>query len=158
MNRFWQIFGLKIELLQKRRDKLLRIKFLKVFPIELAPIYDASTTQVKQVRGDERRLRIIGEDVRVVPLRCGDTLAFLDVFEGAEQVAVGRGLFEQFLFRSCSHSLFETFHQIVAPAFKEHTRIANCFGVALFRGESSDARTMTTLDVVLEAGARVVAS
>jgi len=39
---------------------------------------------VKEVGGDQRRLRVIRKDVGVVALGGGDALALLDVFKGTQ--------------------------------------------------------------------------
>jgi len=72
------------------------MKFFEIFPIEFAAVDDAAGTQVKQICRDERRFGVVGEDVGVVTLGGGDALALFDVFERAEEIAIGGGLFVEF--------------------------------------------------------------
>src|SRR5260370_13937459 len=114
VNRFGQIFRFQVKLLQQGRHKFVRVKFFKVLPVKFAAIHHAAATQVKQVRGHQRRLGIIRKDVGIVALRGGDALALLDVFQRAQQIAIGGGLLEKLLFRVGSQAFLETLHQIVA--------------------------------------------
>ena len=154
---FGQIFRVEIQLLQERRHKFLRIEFFKFFPIKFAAIDDAATAQVKEIRGDERRLGVVGEDVGVVALSGGNALALFDVFERAEKIAIGGGLFEEFLLGGGSHAFFEALDQVVALAFQKEPSVAHGFRVALVGGQSGDAGTKAALDVVLQTGTRVIA-
>src|SRR5690242_21144292 len=110
---------------------------------------------MEKIRGYQRRLCVVSENVGVIALRGGNALALCDVFERAEQVAIGGGLFVQLFVSSRSHALFETVHQIVAATFEKHARIAGGFGIALVGGEAGDARAEAALDVILQAGARM---
>ena len=108
VNRFRQIFRFQIELLQKRRHELLRIKLFQFFPIKFAAIHHTPAAQVEKVRSDERWFGVISKNVGVISLRCGNALPFFDVFQGAQQIAVSGRLFEQLLLRRYRHPLFET--------------------------------------------------
>ena len=157
VNHFGQILSIEIKLLQEGRHKLLRIKFLKVFPVKFAAVHHAPAAQVKKIRGHQRRLGVIGENVGIIALRRRDPLALLDVFERAQQVAISRGLLEQFFLRGGGHAFFEAVHQIVAASFEKHARITRGFGVALVGSEPGNARAKTALDVILQAGTRMMA-
>src|SRR5882757_5791159 len=133
------------------------MKFFEIFPIEFAAIDDAASTQVEEIRSDERRLGVVGEDVGVVTLRGGDSLALFDVFERAEEIAIGGGLFVEFFFGGGGHALFETFHEIVAAAIEEQAYVVGGFGVAFVSGESGHARAQATMNVILQAGTRMFA-
>jgi hypothetical protein len=74
---------------------------------------------VKKIGGNQRRLRVIGEHVGVVALRGGNALALFDIFQGAQQVAIGGGLLEEFLLRGGGHALFQALDQVVTAAFEE---------------------------------------
>ncbi len=92
VNSFRKIFGFEVKLFQKSGNKFRWMKFFEIFPIELAAIDDAASTQVEEIRSDERRLGVVSEDVGVVTLGGGDALALFDVFERAEEIAIGGGL------------------------------------------------------------------
>ena len=132
-------------------------KFVELFPEEFAAIDDAAAAEVEKIGGDERGFGVVGEDVGVVALGGGDALALFDVFERAEEVAIGGGLFEEFLFGGGGHALFEAFDQVAALAVEKKADVADGFGVLLVGGEACDARAVAALNVVLEAGARVIA-
>ena len=55
------------------------------------------------------------------------------------------------------HALLEGFVEVGGAAFEEKLRVTDCFGVGLGGGEVFDAGAETAADVVLQAGARVVA-
>ncbi len=134
------------------------IEVFEILPVEFAAIDNAPAAQVEQVGSDQRRLRVIGEDVGVVALGGGNALALFDIFERAEKIAIGGGLFEEFLFGGGGHALFEALDQILAFAIEEQAGVANGLGVLLIGGEAGNAGSVATLDVVLQAGARMVAS
>src|SRR5260370_8065452 len=120
-----------IQLLQKRRYKLLRIKFFQLFPIELAPIHHAPAAQVEKVGSDERRLGVISENVGVISLRGGNALPFFDVLQRPQQIAVSRRLFEQFLLRGCRHAPFQTLDQIVPTSLQNQPHVSRRFRIAI---------------------------
>src|SRR5205085_11065853 len=91
------------------------------------------------------------------PRRGADPLGLLDVFERAPQVAIGRGLLEQFWLRGGGHAFFEAVHQIVPASFEKHARITRGFGVARVGSEPGNARSKTALAVRLQAGTRMMA-
>ena len=124
VNHFREIVGFEIKLLQQRRDEFLRIKFVQIFPVKFAAVHHAAAAQVKEVCGDERRFGVIGKHVGVVALGCGDALAFFDVFERAEQVAIRRSLLVHFFFGGSRHSFFQALDQIVPAAFEQESHIA----------------------------------
>ncbi len=112
---------------------------------------------MEKIGSYQRGLGVVSEDIRVVALRRGNALALFDVFQGAEQIAIGSGLFEEFFFGGGGHAGFEALHQVVALAFEKKAGIAKGFGVALVGGEAFDARAEAALDVVLQARPRVIA-
>src|SRR5260221_3538491 len=155
VNSFRKIFGFEVKLFQKSGNKFRWMKFFEIFPIELAAIDDAASTQVEEIRSDERRLGVVSEDVGVVTLGGGDALALFDVFERAEEIAIGGGLFVEFFLGGGCHALFETFYEVVAAAIEEQANIVGGFGVAFVSGEARDAGTEATVNVILQARARV---
>ena len=153
MNLFRQIFSFEIKLLEERRNKLLRVELLEVFPIEFAAIDDAASAEMEKIGGNQRRLGVIGENVGVVALRGGDALAFFDIPEGAKKIAVRSSLLEKFFFGGGHHALFQTLDEVVAAPFQEHADVARSLRIAVVRGKTSDARAETAVNVVLQARA-----
>ena len=147
VNCFGKIFGFEIELLQQRGNKFGGMKFFEFFPIKFAAIHNAAGAQVEEIRGNERRFGVVGKNIGVVALRGGNALAFFDVFERAEKIAIGGGLFVEFFFCGGGHALFEAFDEIVAAAFEKQSHVARGFGVALVGGEAGDAGTETAMNV-----------
>ena len=90
-------------------------------------------------------------------MRGRDALAFLNVFESSEEIAIGCGLLEQFLLGSGGHALFEAFDQVMALAIEEEAHIAHGFRVLLVGGETCDAWAEAAFNVVLQTGARMIA-
>src|SRR5690348_17996750 len=111
---FWEIGGVEVELLEQRRDEFVGVEFIEVFPEKFAAIDDAAAAQVEEIRGDERGFGVEREDVGVVTLGLGDALALFDVFERAEEIAIGGGLLEEFFFGGSGHALFERFDEVAA--------------------------------------------
>ena len=66
-------------------------------------------------------------------MRGGDALALFDIFESAEKIAIGGGLFEKFFFGGGGHALFEALDQVVALAFEKEARVAHGFRVVARR-------------------------
>ena len=90
-------------------------------------------------------------------MRGGDSLALFDVFERAEKIAIGGGLFVEFFLGGGCHALFETFHEVVAAAIEEQADIVGGFGVAFVSGEPRDAGAEATMNVILQARTRMFA-
>ena len=155
MNGARQIRGVEIELLQKRGQKFGRLEFREVFPVKIAPVHDAPSAKMEEIHGHQRRLRVPGQHVDVVPLRGGNFLAFFDLGERAQQVAIRRGLLEAFGVGSLHHARFEALHQVVAAALEKQFRVARRFRVFLIRGQSGNARPVAAANVILQAGPRV---
>ena len=112
---------------------------------------------MKKISSNERWFGVIGKNVGVISLCRGDALAFFNVFQCPQQVAVSGRLFEQLLLRRCRHPLFETLDQIVSAPFKKQPHIARGFRVAFVRREPGYARPKAPLDVILQARPRMVA-
>ena len=55
------------------------------------------------------------------------------------------------------HALPQRARKVGLAAFQKHAHVAHGFGVSLRRGQPGDARPQASLDVVLQAGTRVVA-
>ena len=157
VHRLRQVFRFQIKLLQKRRHEFLGLELVQIFPIKLPAVHHAPSAQVKQICRNLRRFGVKGQHVRVVALRARNFLPLFDVFKGAQKVAVRRGLLEPLFARRRRHAPFEAFHQVVTPSFEKHPRVPCRLGVARIRRESGHARPEAPLDVILQAGPRMVA-
>ena len=111
---------------------------------------------MEEVHGEHVVFVVIAEDIRVVTVRAGDALLFLHLVHGDEQVAIFRRKFELLGGRGCLHPCFQRASELLLPPFEEELRIAHRFAVFLRCGEPFDAGAETALDVVLQAGARVI--
>ena len=151
----WNIFGVEVELLQQRRQEFGGVEFVEIFPVEIAAVDDPAAADVEQVDGDLRRLGVPAEHVGIVAGSGGDFLPFLHFGDGAQQVAVGGGLFELFVFRRGVHADLEAVGQVAAPAFEEHAHIVRGFRVAFVSDQAGDAGAEAAVNVVLQAGARM---
>ncbi len=129
----------------------------QVLPEEVPAIDDLAAAHVEEVHGEHVVFVVIAEDIRVVVVRAGDALLLLHLVHGDEQVAIFRCKLELLGGRSCFHARFERAPQLLLAAFEEELRIAHRLAVFLRCGESFDAGAEATLDVVLQAGSRVVA-
>ena len=156
MNHFRKIFGFQIKLLQQRGHKFVGIEFIEVLPIKFAAIHDAAGAQVEEIGGDERRFGVIGKHIGIVALRGGDALALFDVVERAEKIAIRGGFLEALRFGCGEHALFDAFHQVLAAAFEKHARVAHGFRIALVGGQPGDAGPEAAVNVILQAGARMI--
>jgi len=111
---------------------------------------------VKEIGGDERRLGVVGQNVGVVALRGGNALALCDVFDGAQEIAIGGGFLKVLLFGGGHHTRFDALHEVVAAAIEKHADIVYGFRVAGAGGEPGDARSEAAVNVVLQTGAGMV--
>ena len=100
---------------------------------------------------------MIAEDVGVIALGGGDALAFLQLLDGRNQVAISCGAFV-FLRRGCLlHALVQRAAQIGGTAFQKQLHVAHRFLIGLGSGEIFHARAQAALDVELQAGTRMKA-
>ena len=132
-------------------------KLGQVFPEKFAAVEDFSAAHVKQVHGQHPVFVVIAEDVGVVAFGGGDALLLLQLLDGGDQVAIAGGALELLRLGGFRHALAQRFDQVGLAAFEEKLHVAHGFAVDLGRGQVLHARTQAALDVVLEAGARVVA-
>src|SRR5208283_3220498 len=156
VNHFWQVFGVEIQLLEKRRHKFVGIKGVQFLPIKFAAVNDAAAAQVKEIGGDKRRFGVVGQNVSVVALRCRDALALFDVLDGAEEIAIGGGFLKVLLFGGGHHALLDAFHKVMAAAVEKHADIAHGFSVAGVGGKAGDAGSEAAVNVILQAGAGMI--
>ena len=112
----------------------------------------------KRLTASDAVFEVIAEDVGIVALLGGgDALLLLQLVDGGELVAQARGGFELLGFGGGHHARGERAFQFGLAAFEEELRVADGLPVDLGRGEALDAGAEAAMDVVLQAGARMVA-
>src|ERR1700731_4599601 len=111
---------------------------------------------MKKVHGQHLIFKMIAKDVRVVPFDGGNALLFLELLDRGNQIAIAGGAFEFLRLGSLGHALAKRFDQVRLAAFEKELNVAHRFGVDLRRGELLHARSETALDVVLQAGTRMI--
>jgi len=73
------------------------------------------------------------------------------------RVAIDRGWFVEFLLGGGRHAFFKALDQISSTSFQEKFYVTHRFGVTVWRCEAFDARTQATMNVILQARARMIA-
>ena len=133
-------------------------QFRQVFPEELAAVNDFAGADVEEVDGQRAVLKVVAEDVGVIALLGGgDTLLFLELMDGGELVAQAGGGFKLLGFGGGDHAGGERAFEFGGAALKKELRVADGVGVELGRGEALNAGAEAAVNVVLQAGARMVA-
>ena len=112
---------------------------------------------MEEVHGQHLIFIVIAEDVGVVAFGGCYALLFLQLLYGGDEVAIAGGALELLRFGGFSHALAQRLHQVGLPAFEKQLHVADGFTVDLGRGQVFHARAKATLDVVLQARARMVA-
>ena len=97
------------------------------------------------------------EDVGIVVLDGGDALLFRQLVNRHEQVAVFGGKLVLLGSGCGGHPLTQRLVQVRSAAFEEHLRVPDRLGISIGRRQVLHAGAQTPADVVLEAGAGVVA-
>ncbi len=130
----------------------------QVFPEEFAAVDDFAVAHVEEIHSQAAVLEVIAEDVGVVvELGGGDALLFLELVHGGELVAQARGGFELLGLGGGHHARGEGALQLGVAALEKKLRVADGLLVGLGSGEALDAGAEAAMNVVLQAGARVVA-
>ena len=133
-------------------------QFGQVFPEELAAVDDFAVAHVEEIDGEAAVLKVITEDVGVVvELGGGDALFLLELVHGGELVAQAGGGLELLGFGGGHHARGECALELGVAAFEKELRVADGLLVGLRGGEALDAGPEATVNVVLEAGAGMVA-
>jgi hypothetical protein len=130
---------------------------LQVFPEEFAAVDDAAAAHVEQIYGEHAIFIVIAEDVGVVAFGGGDALAFLQLLDGGNQIAVAGGALVLLRGRGLLHALVQRAAQIRGTAFEKKFHVAHGFLISIGRGQVLHARAQAAFDVVLQAGARMKA-
>ena len=129
----------------------------QVFPEEVAAVDDFASAHVEEVDGQHALLVVEAEDVGVLVVGGGDALLVVHLVDGDELVAQAGGklvLLGLRRHRSCGRS---GGFELAGLAVEKELHVADGLRVGLGRGEAFDAGAEAALDVVLQAGARVVA-
>ncbi len=129
----------------------------EVFPEVLAAVDDAAVAQVEQVDGDQRRLGVVGEDVGVVALGGGHLLLLFDLFDGGDQVPQRGGFLIAHFGGGFVHAGAQVADQVAVAALEEEPDVPDGGGMFLHRGQPLNAGSKAAVDVILQAGLRVVA-
>ena len=113
---------------------------------------------MEEIHREAAVFEVIAEDVGVVvELGRGDALLFLELVHGGELVAQARRGFELLGFGSGHHARGEGALQFRVAALEKELRVADGLLVGLGRGEAFDAGSQAAVNVVLQAGAGMVA-
>ena len=112
---------------------------------------------MEEVDREHLVLVVIAEDVGVLVVRGCDALLVLHLVDGDDLVAEPRRQFELLVLGGGFHALRQRLLQFIGLAFEEELDVADGLFVGLGRGQAFDAGAQAALDVVLQAGARMVA-
>ena len=149
--------GVQVGLLQQRAQKLLRVELFDFFPEELPPVHHPAVAHVEEVDRQQGRLVVVADDVGIQAGGRRQFLFFRHLLHRAQQVAVDGGFLEAFRFRGCFHALVEAGKQVAVLAVEEETHVPRRLGVALVGDQPLHTGAVAALDVVLQAGPRVLA-
>ena len=113
---------------------------------------------MKEVDGQRAILEVIAEDVSVVALLGGSgALLLLKLMDGGELIAQLGGGFKLLGFGGGCHACGQCAFQFGVAAFQQQARVTHGARVNLRRRQSLDAGAQAAMNVVLQAGARVIA-
>ncbi len=113
---------------------------------------------MEEIDGEEAVFVVVAEDVGVVALLGGgDALLFLQLVHGRELIAQTCGGLKLLGFCGGHHAGCERAFKFGVAAFEEELRVADGLLVCLGSDEAFDAGAEAAVDVVLQAGARMVA-
>ena len=88
VNKARQIGCIEVKLLQQGWQEFRRVKFIEIFPVDIAAVDHSSAAQVEEIDRNLRRFGVPGENIGVVALRSGDFLALFHISEGAKKIAI----------------------------------------------------------------------
>ena len=129
----------------------------EVFPEEVAAVYDLAAAHVEEIDGEHLVFIVEAEDVGVLVVGGGDALLVLHLADGDELVAEAGGELELHVLGGLGHAGGEAFFELVGAAVEEHLDVADGLFVGVGGDQAFDAGAQAALDVVLQAGAGVVA-
>ncbi len=130
----------------------------QILPEKLAAIDDFAVAHVKEIYGQAAVLKVIAEDVSViVELGSRNALFFLELVHGGELIAQARGGLELLSFSGSSHARGQRAFELGVTPLEEKLRIADGLLIGVGSGEALDTWSEAAMNVVLQAGARMVA-
>ena len=113
---------------------------------------------MEEIHGQRAVLKVVAEDVGVIVLPGGGgALLFLKLVNGGELVAQLGGSLEALALGCLHHARGERPFQLGVAAFQQQSGVAHRAGINLRRGKLLDAGAEAAMNVVLQAGALVVA-
>lgn len=130
----------------------------EVFPEEVSSVDDLAPAHVEEIDGEHLVFIVEAEDIGIFVVRRGDALLIAHLMDSGDLITQTTGRFEEHVFGGCGHSLGQPALQLVSAAFKEEANVADSFGVGVGGDEAVDAGAEAALDVVLQAGARMIAT
>ena len=130
----------------------------QIFPEKFAAVDDFAVAHVEKIDGEAAVFKVIAEDVGIiVEFDSGDALLLLELVHGGELIAQARGGLELLGFGGSHHARGEGALQLGVAAFEKQLRVADGLLVGFGRGEAFNAGTEAAMNVVLQAGARMIA-
>ena len=132
-------------------------KFRQVFPEEVAAIDDLPTAHVEEVYGEHLVFVVVAEDVCVLVVGGGDPLLVLHLVDGDDLVTEACGQLELLGIGGVGHPFGQEGLEFAGPSFEEELDVSNGLFVGFGGCEAFDAGAEAALDVVLKAGARMIA-
>jgi len=133
-------------------------ELVEVFPEEVTAVDDLAAAHVEEVDSEHVVFEVEAEDVGVfIGVGRGDALAVLRLRDGDELVAKTRGELELHVLRGLLHACGEAGFELAGFAFEEELHVADGLLVIFLRDQAFDAGAEAALDVVLQAGARMIA-
>ena len=129
-----------------------------VFPEEIAAVDDHAIPQMEQIHRDQRRLGVETEDIGVVSRSGGHLLALVDLFDGGEQIAEGRGFFETHFIGGFLNAVAQFVRQRAVLAFEKQPDLADRLRIRFRSREAFHARALAAMNVVLQARLGMIAA
>ena len=128
----------------------------EVLPEEVTAIYHFAVTHVEEIDGEHLVFIVVAEDVCVFVVGGCHALLVMHLVDGDDLVAEAGGGLKLHVFCGGVHALGEELLKLCGAAFEEHLDVFDGEAVGLVGNEAVYARAEAALDVVLQAGARVV--
>ena len=110
---------------------------------------------MKHIDGQQRRLRVVGEDIGILALGGGDPLLLVHLFHRSEQVSHPAGFFKAHFRGREFHAPAQLMAEIAKTPFQKHADVANRSGIVFRRRQALHAGTPATMDVILQTRMRV---
>ena len=113
---------------------------------------------MEQIHGQQPGFEVIAEDVGIVVLLGGgDALFLLQLVHRRELIAQPCGGFKLFSLGGGQHACLQRAFEVGVPSFQKQLRVADGRAIGLGRRESLHAGAQAAMNVVLQAGARMIA-